>query len=234
MVRARFWICLLMLASIASSQGAPPLGDVDESKPYGRIALIVDDEDAAEHRETLGHAVQKGARCGVRALADANRSCTLVLAAFHPNKRMVRGWNPQVVDIVGFGENDAPAKTDVLVRLDKVGWTWTAPAEPFEVWALFLPREAKAAATFKELAKTLSKKTAGAPAQIAGEFRREMAAFAPFDPTGYRVTLKPWSIAGSTRSLEDAWRDVSCKRNYGPQDGILFVLPSEGSGDAKK
>ena len=195
--------------AVASTVCLTPLRAVDETKPYGRAGVVVVNPKAQTCAVLDDTAVlHKGDE--LRVHLDANASGeALVVALTKKDVQFAHGWRPVMLVLKEWDEVTVPAKGDKWVGADE------APA--FEVFVVFFPKNAPAAAPLRTLVARL-REPGGKPDALISGARLLREAIGKFQAGGGLAVVperSPTAIGGTLRSVTDfPWRDFARKANF--------------------
>ena len=138
MVRTNCGACVWLVAGIVAAMGASP---VDESKPYGRVAIGVV---TGEKERPLEAQSKPGDDTFIVAHAEASEHCQLLIFALSARDgKLAHNWRPQFVDLPQWEEVQLP-ETPVV-------WKWPEASGAVNIYVLFLHPNSKEARELKAL-----------------------------------------------------------------------------------
>jgi hypothetical protein len=183
---------------------------LDETKPYGRVGVTV--WDPKEKTEApLNDAAHPAPGRTLRAHLDANTSCEAVIAAFTIGTgALANAWRPYRFDLEAWVEKMGPPAGEA--------WAWSGPTEPFEVFAVLLPKGKAGAENVRDLVARLRdpKNAPAASALQARLLREELRKWSASEaPNTGLPESTPARIGGTLRAGADfPWRDHARKLNF--------------------
>lgn len=196
---------------------------VDEPKRcYGRTTVtIVDAEEETE--ALLTETAKPKAQRSIRVYLDANTDCEALVVAFSKSTgALANGWRPVLLALETFTAQTASSKSEY--------WKWTEPAEPFEIFVVFLPRGVTGTAKARDLISKLrdSNTTHSVVKLQAKSLRQELIKWAdaaiPTPPMSAPTKIIgivragdefPWRAHARTLGFSDAKPSVTIFRHAG-------------------
>ena len=203
--------------------------DVDETRPYGRVCVTV--MGPAERQEEPFRPVLHpgpGERIGV--CVDANVSCQMLIAAFHPaTGRIVNNWLPQMVELAEWEETRVPKNPIV--------WKWLPGSEPFDIYVLFADNKSPDLKELQSLLAAILKSGSNAPLLERQSVKlRELITRSIVDPEKARSKLpsERAEIGGTYRGMGSsgvgfAWRKYASSVNFSETKPGLLIFPGTPS-----
>lgn len=115
-------------------------GGLSAEESYGRACLVVEeassDDPPLVTTTVFGKDSAPGPGKRLALYADSGGEAYVLAAAFNDqDRRLANGWRPQFVALRAGEEQRLPR--------EPVAWDWTGPAEPFDVYVVFLSRAAQ-------------------------------------------------------------------------------------------
>jgi hypothetical protein len=196
-------LAFLLLPGVARAAGDPQaqgeaaLTLVD----YGRESAFTEQSRPAYGRFVVGH-------------FEANTACELLLVAYDEGSdSLAGGWLPTLLTLAAEEARNAPPKA--------AAWPWFEPRAPFEVFAVFLPKDLPDLDELHGLIAQLGDPLmeAALAKVLAGRLRARIAQWAASSapaapPPKSNASLRGWE--------QFPWREVARKVPFAPgQPGVL-------------
>jgi hypothetical protein len=198
---------------------------VDESRPYGRVCVTV--LGPSEGREeAFRPASRPGPGERISVSADANVSCEMIVAAFHPaTGRIANHWMPQMIELAEWDETRLPKSP--------AAWNWPAGSDPFEIYVLFADSKSPDVKALQSLVAVMLQSGANGPLLDRQALKlRELITRSIVEPEKARQTSGRSEIGGTFRGGSFRWRPFASRVNFNETKPGLLIFPGPVSGDS--
>ncbi len=195
---------------------------VDETKPYGLACVTVIDA-KANKESVLGGDIQQSAGRQLTVHLDANSQGEVLLVALTKKEsRLAHGWRPVLLPLKEWSEFTAPPATGK--------WIFTDATEAFEVFVVFIAKDAPGIESMRKLVAQL-----GAPGAEAATLktqsrllREELQKWqSAAGALAHAPAASPTGIGGTVRAPgEFPWRTLARKANFSAAQPAIIVFRS--------